>query len=443
MTLLSRASVHTLAFACLIAACGGEPVERERGTPTSRVAPPSSVAPSQTAPPATAPTPVVEPAPVPPIAAPSAASVPTFAMAGAPTCRVGEAHELAVVDRLRTRVAVSFRGERGLAAWATSEDELTVRPIDRDARPTGPALANAFRKAEGLEWLVPMEAGTIALSSGQLCDRYGSACFQAIALGDDGRALGAPLLHEPGSQNTSVSAVAAGGDWLFAMRESRWGYGAVRYRIRPDGALDAQTCDGLRLDGSGSGDVPLRAIAATQAGRAFVFAEYEGEYGGRRARLYDSQADRMLPAMRGFGQSEDGVDVDAMVIDADALVIVTGRTWFRVGFDGRVITGPERVRERAALPESVRDRIAVAIEARGGRAVLVRRDLLREEVGQPAQIVPTMRNGTALARAAWLGDRFVVVAGEPGAPGIRLTARVVECGAAASPPPDSSMSRAR
>jgi hypothetical protein len=272
-----------------------------------------------------------------------------------------------------------------------------------------------------------MPTGTIALSSGQLCDRYGSACFQAIALGDDGRALGAPLLHEPGGQWASVNAIAVGGDWLVATHANRWGYGAVRYQIGDDGALRAEPCAGLQLDGSEVGDVPLRAVAATATGRAFVLAEYEGEMGGRCARLYDAESNRMLPAMRGFGQSDGGIVVDLMEIDGDAIIIVTERKWFRVGFDGRVITGPERIRDRDALPEGLRDRIVVSVEARRGHAVMVRRDLARREIGEAVEIVPAMRHGAALAQAAWVGDRFLVLAGEPADRGIRVTGRVVDC----------------
>lgn len=436
-----RARAGFAILACAITACAvegpaprhAEPVMEESPVARSAAPAPDAAAPAATAaPPSVAETP---PAAEPPAASPPPSgglprSLPTIATAGAATCRVGEAHELAVVDRRRTRVAVSFRGDRGLAAWATGEDELRVRPIDRDARPTGASVASAFRRADRLEWLVAMPTGTIALSSGDLCDRFGHSCFQAIALDDEGHALGA-FLHKPGNQWASVNATAVGGGWLFALQEGRWGSEVVRYRIGDDRSLNVESGMGLRLDGSTTGDIPLRAVAASPTGRAFVLVDHEGQR-GRVTRLYDWESQRMLPLMRGFGQDPDGVAVDLMEVDGDAIVIVADRKYSRVGFDGRVLVGPERIRDRAALPEGLRDRMIVSVESRRGQTVLVRRDLARAEVGGVVSIArsPSRPWYAPYAHAAWVGDRFVVVAGEPAENGIRVTSRTVECGSA-------------
>lgn len=363
----------------------------------------------------------------PPPAEAQVAAFPTIPTAGAATCRVGEVHELGVVDRRRTRVAVSFRGGHGLAAWATGQDELAVRPIDGEARPAGPAVASAFRRSDRLQWLMAMPTGTIALSSGDLCDRFGHSCYQAIALGDDGRALGS-FLQDPENQHSTVSAAAVGGPWLYALNNGRWGVDAVRYRIADDGSLSVEQAIGMELAGTTVGDFPLRSVATSPTGRAFVLVNHDG-LTGRVTRLYDWAGQRMLPLMRGFGQDSNGFHVDLMEVDGDAIVILGEGKYFRVDFDGRVLIGPERVRERASLPEGLRDRMVVSVESRQRQTVLVRRDLARAEVGEAVRIAPSPSRPwyAPYARAAWVGDHFVVVAGEPAENGIRITSRTIAC----------------
>lgn len=353
---------------------------------------------------------------------------PTISAAGAETCRIGEVHELGTAERRRTRVAVSFRGDHGLAAWATSQDELTVRPIGPDARPAGPAVVTAFRRADRLQWLVGTPTGTVALSAGDLCDRFANSCFQALALGDDGHALGV-LLHEPENQWNTVTATAVGGPWLYAMNNGRWGVDPVRYRIAADGSLSVEEASGMELVGATAGDFALRAVATTPTGRAFVLVNHDG-LTGRVTRLYDWDGQRNLPLMRGFGQDSYGFDVDLMEVDGDAIVILGEGKYFRVGFDGRVLVGPERIREREALPEVLRDRMVVSVESRRRQTVFVRRDLAGAEVGEAVRLAPSpSRNWDApYGQVAWIGGRFVVVSGEPAGTAIRITSRTIDCG---------------
>lgn len=417
-----RNLVHCFVFLSL--GCGGEHPQRAghrapSATGTQVVA---TVNPVLTAPPSPA-----EPEPEPEGDAP--VLPPTILSAGATTCRVGETHELGVVDRPRTQVAVAFRGVNGLAAWVEGEDSLAVRPLDAGAHPVGATVVSALRKAEGLQLLAPTPNGTIALAAGQICDRMGMSCFQAIGLARDGHALGAPFLDPPADQMASVNTYAVGGSSLFAAHVRRSGYDIVRYHVAGDGTVEAERSQNLHLDGGNMGDAPFRAIAATSAGRAFVLAEYEGA-GGRVARIYDTETQRFLPPMRGFGQSPEGITVDLMEIEGDAIVAIAERKLFRIGFDGRITLGPERFRGRDDLPVNIRDRVLATVEAQRGQAVLVRRDLARQVVGEPTVIVPTLRNGAAIARVAWVGDHFVAISGEPVDAGIRITSRAIACGRA-------------
>lgn len=405
-------------LAVLLVGCGTDAhAPRRPAPPPARAVVTHEATTPPTAPPSAAPTPV-PPAPVSPA---------TIATAGATTCRVGEPVELDTVDRPRTHVAVSFRGSHGLAAWATAENSLSIRPLDTEGHPTAETRTTEFRKAGSIALLAPLPNGTIALSAGQLCNRAAFACFQAIGIGDDGNSLGTAYLPEPADQMASVTGYAIAGSNLFATHARRYGYDLVRYQIADNGEVTGEALPNLHLDGGGAGEVPLRAVAASSDGRAFVLAEYEGETGGRVARLYDSGEARLLPSMRGFGQNPEGIDVDLMEVDGDAVVIVTARKYFRVGFDGHVLVGPVRIADRSALPESLRDRVISTIEGQRGHAVLVRRDLAHQDVGEPTVLASSMATGSAIAQLAWLGDRFVVVAAEPTASGVRITSRTVTC----------------
>ena len=380
---------------------------------------------------AAAPTPVrtTAPASAPAPAVPLAeASTPTVALASADTCRISDAQTLATVDRHRMRVVVAFHGDVGLAAWAHSENELATRVLDDAGRPVGQTIITPFRKAEGITLLTPVPRGFIALSVGHVCDRLGSDCVQAIAIGPDARPLGAPYLGRPSGQQLSVTDSDTKDGVLFTIETARWGYEVMRYEVAEDGAVRAQSSEGLELDGGGPSDVPLRAVAAGDDGEAFVLAEYESHSGAppRVARLYRRSTGALTP-LRGFGQNPEGIEVSAFEVVGEELIAIFDGKLGRFGFGGETRARPTRLRSRDALPESLRDRVQTRIEAERGRAALVREDMLGTPIGSRTPIAPTMPYGDAVAQVAWVRDHFVAVAAERVAEGIRVTSRAITC----------------
>jgi hypothetical protein len=348
---------------------------------------------------------------------------PALALAGATVCRAGPPHELARFERRRTRVAIAYGARGGLAAWASEENTLSARPIDAEGRPAGETVSSELRKAEGLEELVAIPQGFVALSAAPLCERYGSSCYQAIALDGTGRALGAPSLPAPGDQWVTFTSVAATRDGVWAAIASRYGYRLVRFRVRPDGAMTEEHAENLQVEEAGTGDVPIRAVAATAEGDALalVLDRYDTV-----AKLYRS-ATGSIRRLHGFGATDRELHVDLFEVIDDELVLVFDRRLARIGLDGALTERPAPIRERARLPESIRDRVLPRIEARGPTSMLVRSDLLRIDIGEPTPIASTLRDGTPVAAVAWIDRRFVAIAAEPAGGELVITTRAIDC----------------
>ncbi len=321
---------------------------------------------------------------------------------------------------LRAELAFTADG-RGLAVWTAGTHELHARAIregELGSLVTGIQLDHGI----GLGALAPAgERGFIAVATQPICNRYGSACLRARALGLDGAALGPPHEPDPRDQWDSITAQARVPDGLVIAYMPRWSSNIEIFRIGDDGAI-ARESHPLRAECTG--DSPIHALAADgtsvvafgQSCMAPPSQRFVLALGGRRQPVY------ALP---------ESAQVERFTVAGGVATVV-----FRTGSlrarlvrvaveDGRVVEGPI-VLESGSLPADVAAVVVPELVTQRGRLMLRRADVAGAVVGPPIEIARV--GPRAVSRLAWSGGRFHVLYATREGRTWTIRMRAVSCG---------------